>query len=167
MKTYLANGLFSMADIMFNETLASKIREAFPKINLYLPQENMSINNKNTYADSIMIADGDDDHLSKIDFLIAIIDGVEIDSGVACEIGVAATLGKPIFGLYTDVRQMGRDNQDKIDALIEDPTENQFLYRNLYVVGKIKSSGGKIASNPNELIRFIKEYWEEFEPNQM
>lgn len=158
MKAYLANGLFSAADIMYNSIIASKVREAFPEIKLYVPQENGDINNKNAYADSRMIADGDDAHLNHADFIIAVLDGVEIDSGVACEIGVAATLNKPIFGLYTDVRQLGRDNQDKIDALVEDGTENQFMYRNLYVVGKIKNSGGQIVSDIGELVLAIKKY---------
>lgn len=157
MKIYLANGLFSMADIAFNTFIAEKIRKAFPGVELYLPQENMGINDKNAYADSMMIADGDDAHLKYADYVIAVLDGVEIDAGVACEIGVATTLGKPVFGLYTDVRQLGRDNQDKIDALIEDGTENQFMYRNLYVVGKIKNSGGKIVSDLDILVSSIKE----------
>lgn len=157
MKIYLANGLFSMADTAFNALIAEKVRKAFHGVELYLPQENMKINDKNIYADSRMIADGDDAHLKYADYVIAVIDGVEIDAGVACEIGVAATLGKPVFGLYTDVRQLGRDNHDKIDALIEDGTENQFVYRNLYVVGKIKNSGGKIVSDLEDLIFAIKE----------
>lgn len=161
MKAYLANGLFSFADLMYNTVIAAEIREAFPGINLYVPQENNSINNKNAYADSRMIADGDDSYLLESDFMIAVIDGVEIDSGVACEIGVMATLGKPVFALYTDVRQLGRSNSDKIDALIEDPTENQFMYRNLYVVGKIKNSGGSISPDTRSLIASIKDYYTE------
>jgi nucleoside 2-deoxyribosyltransferase len=160
MKAYLANGLFSQADIMYNELIAKKLRAAFPLLELYAPQENMGINDKNSYADSIMIANGDDSYLKDSDFVIAVIDGVEIDSGVACEIGVAVTLGTPVFGLYTDVRQQGRDNHNKIDALIEDATENQFMYRNLYVIGKIKNSGGKVVSSVEELIRAIKEFGE-------
>lgn len=158
MKIYLANGLFSEADRIYNEFIADKVRKAFSGVELYVPQENFAINDKNTYADSMMIANGDDNHLTYADYVIAVIDGVEIDSGVACEIGVATALGKPVFALYTDTRQQGRDNQDKIDALIEDGTENQFVYRNLYVVGKIKNSGGKISSSVDDLIVAIKEY---------
>lgn len=159
MKAYLANGLFSAADVMYNNLIASKVREAIPNISLYVPQENGSINDKSLYADSRMIADGDDAQLVKSDFMIAVIDGIEIDSGVACEIGVMSTLNKPIFALYTDMRQLGRDNRDKIDALVEDATENQFMYRNLYVIGKIKNSGGAISSDIYSLIASIKEYY--------
>lgn len=159
MKAYLANGLFSLADRMFNDYLAEYVRKHISGIELYVPQENAEINDKNAYADSMMIANGDDQYLKEADFMIAVIDGVEIDSGVACEIGVITTLGKPVFALYTDVRQMGRDNQDKIDALTEDATENQFMYRNLYVIGKIKNSGGKIVSSLEDLVTAIKEYY--------
>ena len=47
--------------------------------------------------------------------------------------------------------------QKKIEALINDPTENQFVYRNLYVVGKIKKSGGiysDIDSLKNAILTF-------------
>lgn len=164
MKGYLANGLFGLGDRLVNELIAKELRELFNKHNLtldlYVPQENLAINDKNSYADSIMIADGDDAYLKKSDFVIAVIDGVEIDSGVACEIGVATTLGKRVFGLLTDTRQQGTGNKKKIEALINDPTENQFVYRNLYVVGKIKKSGGiysDIDSLKNAILTFAKE----------
>jgi Nucleoside 2-deoxyribosyltransferase len=177
-KSYLANGLFSESERAYNSFIADKIRGEFPDLDLYLPQENFSINDKSSYASSEMIASGDDEHLLKSDFLIAVIDGVEIDSGVACEIGSFSMLyttkqlkygehappvtikdkPKPIFALFTDSRQQGTDNKNKIDALISDPLENQYVYRNLYVVGKIKKSGGGIYSSVDDLIEAIKEW---------
>ena len=153
-KGYLANGLFSDADRMYNNYIASMLRSEFPDLELFVPQE-QAINDKNSYADSIMISDIDTEHLLESDFMIAIIDGVEIDSGVSCEVGVFSTTGKPIFGLYTDVRQQGRDNEKKIKALINDGVENQFVYRNLYTVGRIKKNG-KIVPNIANLIKAIK-----------
>lgn len=161
MKGYLGNGLFGMGDRMVNTYIAEHLRTLFEEnkieLELYVPQENLSINDKNSYASSVMIADGDDEFLEKTDFMIAVLDGVEIDSGVACEVGVATTLNKKVFGLFTDTRQLGRENQKKIDALIADATENQFVYRNLYVVGKIKKSGG-IFSDIDELNQAILAY---------
>ena len=55
MKIYFANGLFSQADQNFNATLAQKIRSINSTIDLYLPQENQTINDKNLYADSVLI----------------------------------------------------------------------------------------------------------------
>ena len=154
LKGYLANGLFSKADVMFNSYLASVLRQEFHSLDLFLPQE-ADINDKNSYADSIMIAELDTKHLLESDFLIAVIDGVEIDAGVATEIGIFSTTGKPIIGVYTDVRQQGRGNVKKIEALINDGVENQFMYRNLFTVGVIKKNG-VIVSDVTEAITYLK-----------
>jgi nucleoside 2-deoxyribosyltransferase len=146
-KGYLANGLFSLGDRIVNEMVAKQLRDTMKGLDLYLPQENGGINDKSAFADSKMIAQADAQRLMESDFLVAVIDGVEIDAGVACEIGIAYSLDIPIFALYTDVRQFGRDNDKKIQALIEDGTENQFMYRNLFVTGIIKDSGGGIVSS--------------------
>lgn len=169
MKCYLANGLFSQADFMYNEYIGKKLRDAFPDLELYIPQENEALNDKTGYANSIMISRGDDEELLTSDFMIAVIDGIEIDSGVACEIGKFAGFDintllrngikpRPIFALYTDIRQQGRNNPKKINALLNDPAENQFLYRNLYVIGTIKDSGGKVVHNVDTLLDVIKDY---------
>lgn len=154
MKGYLANSLFSKADIMYNAYLASEIRKQFSNFDLFLPQE-AEINDKNSYADSLMIAELDTKKLLEADVLICSIDGVEIDAGVATEIGIFSTTGKPIIALYTDVRQMGRDNNLKIQALIEDGVENQFFYRNLFTVGVIKQHG-EIVNSVEDLITSLK-----------
>lgn len=154
MKGYLANGLFSDADRMFNKYIATLLRNEFPLLDLFLPQE-QAINDKNSYADSKLIAEIDTKNLLEADFMIAVIDGVEIDSGVSTEIGIFSTTGKPIFGLCTDRRQFGRDNDKKIKALIDDGIENQFIYRNLFTVGVIKKNG-KIVSNIAYLIKEMK-----------
>jgi nucleoside 2-deoxyribosyltransferase len=164
MKGYLANGLFTYGDRLVNKEIAQKLRSVYYGVtrhylDLFLPQE-QGINDKSSYADSVMIAKADSQALMQADFLVAVIDGVEIDAGVACEIGYFATTGRPIFALYTDIRQQGRDNQIKIDALINDGTENQFMYRNLFVVGLIKQNGAiytSLASLSNDFITYIKE----------
>lgn len=155
MKAYLANGLFSIGDRYVNEVIARELRAAIPQIDLYVPQENDAINDKNTYADSLAIAEADLNSLKESDVLIAVIDGVEIDSGVAAEIGAFAMLNRPIVALFSDVRQQGRTNSKKIDALIADGTENQFIYRNLFVVGLIKQNG-VIASTIEQVVEQVK-----------
>ncbi|MEK5205268.1 nucleoside 2-deoxyribosyltransferase [Bacillus sp. FSL R10-2789] len=157
MKGYLANGLFTCGDRAVNSGIALLLRDVIPGVDLYVPQENAAINDKNAYADSVTISKADTEELLASDFLIAVIDGVEIDAGVAAEVGIFSTTGKPIFALYSDVRQLGRDNSTKIDALVNDATENQFMYRNLFVVGLIKQSGGKILTTVPELVKTIKE----------
>ena len=159
MKAYLANGLFSIGDRYVNERIAAELRKAIDGIELYVPQENGAINDKSAYADSRAIAAADLAHLEESDVLIAVLDGVEVDSGVAAEIGVFSTFNRPIIALFSDVRQQGRDNAKKIQALVEDGTENQFIYRNLFVVGLIKRNGvivGTIEELAEEVKRHVK-----------
>ncbi|OJG86305.1 hypothetical protein RV13_GL000492 [Enterococcus raffinosus] len=123
-----------------------------------MPQENEGINDKSAYADSKMIALADTDEVLKSDLMVALLDGLTIDAGVASEIGVAYAKGIPVIALYTDSRQQGADNQQKIDAL-QTPAENQFHYLNLYTVGLIKLNG-TIVSNEEALLEAIKSYLE-------
>lgn len=166
MKAYLANGLFSYADQLLNKSVATMIRKVNKNIDLYVPQENETLNDKEVYANSQMIFEGDNFYLDKTDLLIAVIDGVEIDSGVAAEIGrftaiceyeikYTGTTNRKVYALYTDVRRQGANNLKKINALQEDSTENQFMYRNLYVIGAIKKYGTIFTSVP-ELIEALK-----------
>lgn len=157
MKAYLANGLFSLGDRLVNEQLAASIREAVPGIELYVPQENDAINDKAAYADSLAIAQADLEMLQNSDVLVAVLDGVEIDSGVAAEIGAFAMLNRPIVGVFTDVRQQGRDNMMKIEALVRDGIENQFVYRNLFVIGLIKRTG-VITTSIAEAVKAVEKY---------
>ena len=157
MKAYLANGLFSIGDRYVNERIAAELRKVIGGIELYVPQENDAINDKSAYADSLAIAAADLAHLEESDVLIAVLDGVEVDSGVAAEIGVFSTFNRPIIALFSDVRQQGRDNAKKIEALVEDGTENQFIYRNLFVVGLIKRNG-VIVGTIEELAAEVKKH---------
>lgn len=156
MKIYYANALFSQAEINYNAQLAAKIRQLDSMIDLYLPQENDAINDKQAYADSKMIAQADTEKLLQSDLIIAILDGLSIDTGVASEVGVAYAKGIPIIGLYTDTRQQGSNNRKKLQALSE-IAENQFHYLNLYTTGLIKLNG-TIVSNEQDLLTAVSEY---------
>lgn len=156
MHIYFANALFSQADFNFNAQLVAKIREAYPKISLYLPQENASINDKQAYADSKMIAQADTKEVLRSQLMIAVLDGPIIDPGVASEIGVAYANQIPILGLYTDSRQQGATNNQKIAAL-QTIAENQFHYLNLYTTGLIKLNGA-IYNNEADLLAAIQQY---------
>lgn len=162
MKAYLANGLFSESDQIYNRFLADKIRSTFKNLDLYVPQENDAINDKKGYANSLQIFDGDNCFLDESDIMITVLDGVEVDSGVSAEIGRYVTLceldkskKRTIYGIYSDIRQQGRENEKKIQALIEDGAENQFMYRNLYVIGAIKKYG-YLVDGYNSLLELMK-----------
>lgn len=153
---YFASPLFSDMERVYNESLVKKIRTMYPELNVYLPQEQGEINDKESYADAKMIAKYDTDALLSSQLVLAILDGVSIDVGVASEIGVAYQAGIPVLGLFTDSRQQGADNQKKITALKE-VGESQFPYMNLYTSGLIKLNG-QILTNEEDWLKEITTY---------
>ncbi|MDT2848132.1 nucleoside 2-deoxyribosyltransferase [Vagococcus carniphilus] len=153
---YFASPLFSDMERVYNESLVKKIRAMYPELNVYLPQEQGEINDKESYADAKMIAKYDTDALLGSQLVLAILDGVSIDVGVASEIGVAYQAGIPVLGLFTDSRQQGADNQKKITALKE-VGESQFPYMNLYTSGLIKLNG-QILTNEEDWLKEITTY---------
>ena len=155
-KGYYAAPLFSHMELQYNEFLVGKIREVYPELSLYVPQENGDINDKNAYADSILIAKLDTEQLLDSNVMIAILDGQTMDVGVATEIGVAYQAGIPVVALFSDSRQQGATNAKKIAAL-QEVAESQFPYVNLYTIGLIKTNG-VVVNNIDDLISQIGYY---------
>ena len=88
-QVYLAGSMFCEADRMYNAYIAEKIREAVGEdIDLYVPQENNSINDKTKCANSHDIFWGDYNRLQNCDIFIARIDGDIPPSGTSAEIGI-------------------------------------------------------------------------------
>lgn len=81
--------------------------------------------------------------IDAVDGLLAVLDGVDVDSGTAAEIGYAFARGKRVYGLRTDFRLAG-DNHGSIV--------------NLQVQYFIEQSGGKIVTEVPDLIDLIREY---------
>jgi len=48
-----------------------------------------------------------EDGIRESDALLAVLDGAEVDSGTASELGFASALGKVCYGLRTDIRDSG------------------------------------------------------------
>lgn len=141
----------------YNEHVVNAMRGYFgDRVDVYLPQENEAINDKSGYADSVMIAQGDNKYLEEADILVAVIDGVTIDAGLASEIGYFYSMNKPIVAMYTDSRQGTHGNEKKIEAL-DRIAESQFSYVNLYTVGLIKQRG-EIVSSIADMIYAVDEY---------
>ncbi|MGX7196154.1 nucleoside 2-deoxyribosyltransferase [Enterococcus olivae] len=158
MNIYFAAPMFAKSDLVFNAYLVNRIREQYPEVSIYLPQENEAINDKTAYADSKMIALADTEKVLESQLMIAILDGLSIDAGVASEIGVAYAKGIPVIGLYTDTRQQGADNDKKLAAL-QTTAENQFHYLNLYTTGLIKLNG-EIYTSEESLLAGLAEFME-------
>lgn len=157
LKIYFGAPLFNEMEQMYNAYVVNKIRETYgDKVDIYLPQENASINDKSGFADSLAIAQGDNAYLEKSDLMIAVLDGVTPDSGLSAELGYFYSMDRPILGLYTDTRQGTHGNQEKIAAL-DDIAESQFSYINLYTVGLVKLRG-EILSSSDALVEKIADY---------
>ena len=58
------------------------------------------------------------------DMLVAVLDGVDVDSGTAGEIGLAYGLGKPVYGLRTDFRLTGDNDAAGINLQLRYFIEN-------------------------------------------
>jgi nucleoside 2-deoxyribosyltransferase len=155
MKIYFAAPMFAKSDLRYNDYLVKQIRAIDATIQIYLPQENGDINDKTAYANSQMIAQADTNEVLDSDLMIALLDGITIDAGVASEIGVAYAKEIPIIGLYTDTRQQGADNTQKLEAL-QTIAENQFHYVNLYTTGLIKLNG-QIVNTESALLQAVRE----------
>lgn len=153
---YFASPLFSDMERRYNDYLVGNIRKKYPNEQIYVPQEQGDINDKESYADSMMIAKYDTDALLNSKLVVAVLDGASIDVGVASEIGVAYQAGIPVLGLFTDSRQQGATNKQKITAL-NDVAESQFPYVNLYTAGLIKLNG-QIINNEQEWLEVIETY---------
>ena len=152
---YLATFFFDIFGYEGTERLAERIRKE-TGIALYVPQENKSINDKSKEGiTAVDIFNADVDRLKNTDLLIALIDGVEIDSGVSAEIGyfsammeyerthVISVRPKKIIGLYTDIRKFG-DGDNR-------------MYKNLFTKGAILRNG-ELAYTVDELIEYIVAY---------
>jgi nucleoside 2-deoxyribosyltransferase len=137
-RIYWANALFSEADRMFNEASVAQVRAA--GYSIFLPQEAFSEDADPTNEEIFRV---DTDELQSCDVVVACLDQFPIDSGVACEIGVAYGANIPVIGLYTDIRSKrvgpGR------------------MYKNQYVLGAIEANG-KIVSSIDELLGVLPNY---------
>ncbi len=85
---------------------------------------------------NLEIADNNFQAIRRCKGILAILDGTDVDSGTACEIGFGYALGKPILGYRGDFR-LSADNEGGIV--------------NLQVEGAIRRSGGSIISTLDQL----------------
>ncbi len=53
------------------------------------------------------------------DAVLAVLDGVDVDSGTAAEIGFAAALGRPVIGWRSDLRQAGDNTASVVNLQVE------------------------------------------------
>lgn len=104
MKIYLAGPLFTQGEQIFNRMIASDLEDHGHQV--FLPQEAVE-EGVDEPADIQRIFQGDVEGLDWADAVVAVLDGPDVDSGTAWEVGYAYANKKPIFGLRTDFRTLG------------------------------------------------------------
>ena len=82
------------------------------------------------------VAQANEKSIRDCDSVIAVLDGADVDSGTASEVGFAYGIGKQIVGLRTDVRKTG---------------DNEAAIVNLQVEHWIEASGGQIYRSLEQL----------------
>jgi nucleoside 2-deoxyribosyltransferase len=116
MKVFLAAPLFSEAEREFNSKTAKRLRDN--GFEVWLAQEAPFIQH-DTHKEKKAIYESDVSALNASDVVVAILDGSEVDAGVAYEIGYATALGKPIIGLKTDYRTFS--GMEEVNLMLEVP----------------------------------------------
>jgi nucleoside 2-deoxyribosyltransferase len=105
---YIAAPLFTDAERSFNERLCEILSGC---VRCYLPQRdgillaNAVRNGADRQLVSQTIFSSDVAAIRRAELVIAVLDGAEIDAGVAVEIGASWALGKRVLGLRTDSRR--------------------------------------------------------------
>ena len=85
--------------------------------------------------------------IKNCNLILAVIDGTDVDSGTASEIGYGTALGKAVIGYRSDFR-LSSDNEGSTV--------------NVQVEYFIKLNGGIITTNLNELKKILKNYFKKY-----
>jgi nucleoside 2-deoxyribosyltransferase len=72
--------------------------------------------------------------------VLAVLDGVDVDSGTAAEIGYAMARGRPVVGLRTDLRPGGDNTATPV---------------NLQVAWFIRATGGAVCTDIGQAVRLV------------
>lgn len=99
MLVYIAGPLFNEKEREFLEEINSVCRAI--GISTYLPSQDGGLLNQDNDDE---VFQTDIEALNKADIVVASLNGVDVDSGTAFELGYAFAKGKKLFGLHTDFR---------------------------------------------------------------
>jgi nucleoside 2-deoxyribosyltransferase/predicted secreted protein len=108
-QVYLAAPLFSEAERIFNASVARLLRTHLFEV--HLPQEAGDDSDMRDVREQKRLFLYNKTALEESDFIVAIIDGADADSGTAWEMGYAFAREKPVIALRTDFRRVGHHEQ--------------------------------------------------------
>lgn len=109
-RIYIAGPLFSLAERDFLERLVEEVATTLgldPLRDFFLPHRDAG--DVGPAHSRPAIFEADVRHLDTCEIVVAWLDGVDVDSGTAAEIGYAFALKKAVFGLLTDFRAYRHD----------------------------------------------------------
>ena len=112
---YLAAPLFSEAERLFNVSVARLLRDHL--FDVYLPQETGDDSRMRDTLEQERLFFLNKTALEESDFIVAIIDGADADSGTSWEMGYAFALKKPVIALRTDFRRIG--HHEHVNLMLE------------------------------------------------
>ena len=108
-RVYLAAPLFSEAERVFNASAARLLSNHL--FDVHLPQDAGDDSDMRDTREQERLFNFNKTALEDSDFVVAIIDGADADSGTAWEMGYTFARGKPVIALRTDFRRVGHHEQ--------------------------------------------------------
>lgn len=110
MKVYLSAALFSRAEQDFNRRMGKVLSEAGHEV--VLPQELDHLGDQDRIFELNVRA------VDESDLVLAIVDGTDVDSGVAWEMGYAFAKGIPVISLRTDFRRLSETKEGAVNLML-------------------------------------------------
>ena len=105
MRIYLSAPLFTQVERRWNRMLAAELEARIAGAEIILPQDLKFGDAYNRSSDFSKLFRGCVDLLEQADLVVAVLDGPDVDSGTAFEVGYAHARGVPIIGIRTDFRK--------------------------------------------------------------
>lgn len=104
MRVYLTAPLFTQAERVWNRRFAETLADARPETTVVLPQDFRTEGKFNDPEGYERLFRRCRIELERSDAVVAVLEGVAVDCGVAFEMGLAYSWRKPIIGVRTDPR---------------------------------------------------------------
>jgi len=124
MKIYLAGPLFSESERGWLSEIRDRIEKVDQGISVIwpyelIPPENVNSSSEQGKQEIFQICKS---YLDKVDVLVCVLDGPQVDDGTAWEIGYFYCMHAnklPIIGIRTDFRNAGETEHSIVNAMIE------------------------------------------------
>lgn len=132
MKIYLAGPLFTEGERSFCVSLKERLKNM--GFEVLWPWE-LTDQKSNSPLLNRRIFDANVAAIESADFLVAILDGCDVDSGTAWELGYAHSRGKKVFGIRTDFRLSGDNHESMVNIMV-----SQSLVKAVRTIGQLEEA---------------------------